>query len=151
VKIDKAIVILKEICSRREKCCSDIRKKLDAWDIPPDNHNTVIEALIKDKFIDERRYSVFFTNDKFKFNKWGKIKIRYALIEKGINENNIDQAFENINSTDYHNTLKELLGKKLSGIKDPEKFKKKAKLIRFGQSRGFESNLLYSIIDQLLK
>lgn len=151
MKSEKAIAILQDICSRHEKCCSDIKKKLDLWEIPDIKHEAIINKLIKEKFVDEKRYTGFFVNDKFRFNKWGKIKIRFALSEKGIKDEHITSALEKIDPTEYYNTIKELLIKKLAGINDTDMYKKKARLMRFGQSRGFESDLLFSLADQLLQ
>jgi len=150
VNTDKAIANLKEICSRQEKCISDAKKKMDLWEVPPDKQDVIINELCSEKFIDERRFSKFFVNDKFRFNKWGKTKIRYVLKEKGIKNEDINSALDNISNTEYSQTLFNILSKKLAALKGTEYYKKKASLIRFGQSRGYESEIIYSVCEQLL-
>ena len=151
MKTEKALSIVKEICSRHEKCIFDIRRKLDLWDIKPENQEKIIVELIKEKYIDEKRYSGFFVSDKFKLNKWGKIKITYALKEKGIKNDDIISGLEKIEENEYKDTLYNLLSSKDKSIKSENFLQKKFKLIRFGQSRGFEANLIYSVIEQLLE
>ena len=84
-------------CSSGEQCCYDISEKLKKWGIEDSEASKIIEYLIKQRFIDEARYAKGFTNDKFRFNKWGRTKIAYALRLKKIPETLIDEALYNIN------------------------------------------------------
>ncbi len=49
--------------------------KLSLWGIENDDAEKIIEILIKENFINEARFAAAFVRDKFKYNKWGKIKI----------------------------------------------------------------------------
>jgi len=53
---------------------------------------TIVERLVQEKFIDEERYAIAFAKDKFRFSGWGRIKIRYALQQKRIGNNDIVNA-----------------------------------------------------------
>ncbi|MFC2097091.1 regulatory protein RecX [Bacteroidota bacterium] len=150
MKKEKALSITRKMCSKGEKCCSDIRKKLDSFELSEEDQKIIISSLIKDKFIDEKRYSKFFASDKFKFNKWGKIKISYMLKEKGIKEEDINFAIKKIDVEEYRQTLNNILKNKLKSIKVEGPYEQKARLMRFGQSRGFEAKLIYEISDELL-
>ena len=46
------------------------RKTIDAAGLPPDASERIIARLLKERFIDESRYTRFFVNDKLRFNKW---------------------------------------------------------------------------------
>ena len=83
-----ALTKAQNLCATQEKCISDIRKKLFDWKLPSTEHDSVINTLLEDKFIDEQRYALFYTKDKFNYNKWGKIKIEYALKQKNISSQN---------------------------------------------------------------
>lgn len=50
----------------------------------PDASERIIARLLKERFIDESRYTRFFVNDKLRFNKWGRVKIGYELYKKNI-------------------------------------------------------------------
>ena len=53
-------------CSEREYCISDIAALLDRWGADGAETRTwIIERLIKEKFIDEQRYSRAFVVDHF--------------------------------------------------------------------------------------
>jgi len=61
-------------CSRREYCSDDIRNKLSLWGVDNDDIGKILRILISDNFINEPRYATAFVRDKFKYNKWGKLK-----------------------------------------------------------------------------
>ena len=66
-------------CSRREFCSYDIHNKLRLWGIGNTDSEKIIGILIKENFINETRYATAFVKDKFRYNKWGKVKIASNL------------------------------------------------------------------------
>ncbi len=138
------------ICSRQEKCCSDIRKKLRDWNLSYDDQDEIIQTLIDEKFINEERYTNFYVRDKFRFNKWGKIKISHHLKQKQIPDHLIENALDQINEEDYKESLDDILSHKIKSIKEDDPYQLRAKLYRFAQSRGFESHLALQFIDTLI-
>ncbi|MGQ1785988.1 MULTISPECIES: regulatory protein RecX [unclassified Saccharicrinis] len=144
---EEALVKASNICARQEKCIFDIEKKLNDWKVSADIANMVIDQLTKEKFIDEERYIKFYVKDKFQFNRWGKIKIKWQLKSKRLSGQQVDKALELINDEEYKNALAQLLIQKRRRIKDDDKFKIKASLIRYASSRGFEPDLIYQVLD----
>ena len=145
-----ALSKVRYLCSKQEKCCFDIRKKLEDWQLSVDDQNKIIQSLIDDKFIDENRYASFFVRDKHRFNKWGRRKITYHLKQKQISELIIANALEGISENEYENNLEEILASKMRSIREDDLYKLKAKLYRFAESRGFESDLILRNIKKLL-
>jgi regulatory protein len=92
-----------------------------------------------------------FVRDKLQFNRWGKIKIRYMLAAKLIPEEIIRDAIDGIEDHRYLEILREELTKKRRQIKDDNPFKVRNKLARFGQQRGFESGLIFQVLDEMKK
>lgn len=138
------------LCSAGEQCTTDIREKLARWQIGPDDARRIIDKLTADKFIDENRYSRCFVNDKFRFNKWGRIKIAYALRQKGISPVVIEEALGNIDEETYLDTLRELLAAKRKSIGSVPADSLKAKLLRFAASRGFEPEYIYRLLNSII-
>lgn len=139
------------LCSASEKCADDIRKKLLAWDIEPDDADKIIDQLKRDKFIDHQRFAGFFVRDKFKFNKWGRIKIRFELRRRYVETDIINDVLDSIDDQDYIETLETLLRTKSKQEKKTDIRLRKAALVRFGASRGFEPDLCYRVAEQLVK
>lgn len=135
------------LCSRSEHCIDDIRSKLGSWGIGESDSLKIINILVRENFINEQRYAESFTRDKFRYNKWGKIKIRAGLKIKKIPAGVIDSALEAIDDGTYRKTAAELLNSHRRIIKAKNQWDLKGKLLRYGLSKGFESGLLYSILS----
>ncbi|WP_430816690.1 regulatory protein RecX [Carboxylicivirga sp. RSCT41] len=138
------------LCSRKEYCTADIQKKLVNWDLTEEEVGKALEWLSGEKFIDDKRYAAYYVRDKFRFNGWGRIKIRYQLRGKQITSSVIDEALEQIDEGEYLKMLAELLHSKKRSVKNKDAWQKKAALARFAQSRGFEPDVVFSMIDEVL-
>lgn len=133
-------------CSISEHCVSEVEDKLTAWGVSEEDKQTIIERLKSEDFINEKRYCTYFVKDKFRFNKWGKIKISYALKVKGLDKEVVLNAMSTIDEGEYEELLASLLKTKLVGLKYEFEYEKQGKLFRFAQSRGFENNVIERII-----
>jgi len=138
-----------ELCSKSEKCRFEIRTKLNSWGVQAGETETIIEKLIQQKFIDENRFANAYANDKFKYNKWGKNKIRAYLKALEIDGLLIQKAVNNISVSEYKTTAKKLISDKAKSIKEENLFQKKAKIMNFMMSKGFESELIMEIIEKM--
>lgn len=138
------------LCSKREYCTSDIHEKLVNWHLDPNEIDKIINILLSENFLNETRFTEAFTRDKFNYNKWGKVKIAAHLRAKKIPSEIIDTSLSVIDNELYVSTLKELLIQQRKRITAKNQYDLKGKLLRFGLSRGFESSLLYDIINEFL-
>ena len=144
--IKDAKVRAARLCSQQERCSADIREKLGRWEVSEKDRDEVILWLKNEKYLDDSRYASFYVRDKFRFNRWGKIKIRFMLKQKQIPGELINQALEEIPEEEYLDTCRQLLKSKLKTIKDKNQFTRKAKLLRFASQRGFETEVIYEAI-----
>lgn len=134
-------------CSISEHCIADVNEKLTSWEVADKDREKIIEKLVDDDFINEKRYCIAFSKDKFHFNKWGKIKISYALKQKGISNELINNALKTIDEGEYEEMLAVILKTKLKTISWEYEYEKQGKLFTFAQSRGFES----AVIDRVIR
>lgn len=144
--INKALSKCMQLCSRREYCNSEIIEKLNTWEVATENHNKIIEKLTQEKFIDHNRYAQAFVNDKFKFNNWGKVKIKYHLKQKQIEDSVINKHLNDIDPTAYELTLKTEINKKIQTTKANSYFEKNQKVARYAISKGFEPSLVFDLL-----
>jgi regulatory protein len=135
-------------CSRQELCCEDIRNKLLLWGIENNEAGKIIEILQKENFINESRYAAAFVRDKFKYNKWGKIKISAHLKNKKIASDIVGAAIDIIDHDQYVNLLRGLIENHKKTVRAKNQYDLKEKLLRYGLSKGFESSLLYDILNE---
>ncbi|MCD7971741.1 MAG: RecX family transcriptional regulator [Candidatus Azobacteroides sp.] len=138
-------------CSLTEHCISEVKEKLTKWGVENTASERIIAYLIKEGFINEKRFVKSFVNDKLTFNKWGKVKIGHALQQKKINPSDIDKALESIDKEKYSSILQTILKDKMKSIKYKDPYELQGKLFRFALSRGFSSNEIQSSIKNMLK
>lgn len=141
---------MRSLCSKQEKCSSDIKLKLAELDLNDREIEKIITVLSDENYINDKRYALSFAHDKLKFNKWGRIKIQHQLGQKGINDEYISFALGEIDRSEYRQILRDELVKKYKLVHTSDTYEMKGRLMRFGQSRGFETDLVFQIIDELI-
>ena len=141
---------MKALCSRREYCLSDIRKKvLTLLDGDEDGAEAVLNQLVEQKYVDDLRYASAFARDKSSIAGWGEVKIRYMLSAKGISRDIISEALAEIDQQKACGRLEKLLSNKVRSLTgDPQI---RMKLLRFGLGRGYSFDEVSSVVEQLLK
>ena len=145
--IDELLHKAASFCSISEHCVSEVEDKLTAWGVSAEDKHKIIDRLKSEDFINEKRFCTYFVKDKFRFNKWGKIKITFALKGKRLDNELITNATTTIDDGEYEEMLASLLKTKLVGLKYEFEYEKQGKLFRFAQGRGFENN----VIDRVLR
>lgn len=144
---EEALTRLATLCASAEYCEYDLRKKMERWELPEGAEDAIIQQLVKERFLDEERYAKAFVRDKFRYNKWGRIRISMELKKKRISEHVIEDALEEIPSDDNLDTLKALIESKKKSVKGKSDYEIKCKLIRFALSRGFTMDDINKVIS----
>ena len=147
IMFDTALSKAMALCSRMEYCRDDIRKKLQTWGVSAADEDKVIRSLLNENFINEDRYARAFVKDKFRYNKWGRLKIAAHLKAKKIDSEVIRAALDEINADEYINVLNNLLNSHRKTVKAKNQYDLRAKLFRFASSKGFESSILYELLN----
>lgn len=142
----QALARMEDLCARSEQSTFEIRKKLTNMRLPASTINNIVDSLVDRRYIDDKRYAVAFARDKYRFSRWGKLKIKRALMLGHIPTDFIDEALDEIDDDSYTEILSNMLRAKARTIKEGNTFEGRTKLYRFAISRGFESRLIGSII-----
>ena len=150
MNLNNTINKLEKYCSFSERCKSDIIKKLYDWKVNK-HQKDIINHLIENNYINEKRYALLYSMGKFNSRKWGKIKISNHLKKKGIKEKDINESINEIPETKYLHALSNLIIKKSQEIKDSNIYNKKSKIARYLFQKGYESNLIWNQIETLIK
>ena len=145
----KAYQLLSARCTKKEISSNEAMKYAAKFDLKLVEKNQLINQLKKNKFIDHQRYARAFVKDRFKFYKWGKLKIKHHLIQKGIEERLIDEALNNINQEEYSNLIIQEAKKKQEAIGGLVDFKSRQKLCKYLNQKGFEGDLVFEIVENL--
>lgn len=148
--MEKVLDRMRNLCSRREYCRSDIMKKaLTALDGDCDAAGKVVDILVAEKYIDERRYASAFARDKASLAGWGETKIRYMLSSKGVPRDVVEQALEDIDDLKARTRLEKLMENKFRSLKDDPQCR--LKMLRFGLGRGYGYEEVAEVMKFLMK
>ncbi len=139
------------LCSRTEQCTPDIRKRITTAGLSEAEADEIIDKLTTENFIDDERFIRSYISDKFRLNKWGKVKIRHYLKMKGLSDGLIQNELDKIDEEKYRETLIKTLKEKARTIKKENKFEKMAQIIRFAQNRGFEPEWIHRYLDEVIE
>lgn len=149
-ELDELLQKAQKVCSGREYCISDILSLLDRWGARDEKtKSAVIDKLIMDKFIDEVRYCRAFARDHFTYSQWGRVKITQGLRSKNIRAEAIASGLEAIDEEEYLDLLKKIVGDQQKRIKAKNRYDLKGKILRHALGKGFESNLVYDVINSM--
>ncbi len=132
-------------CDYQERCINDVKNKLQSWKVSSTTIEQIITRLEKEDYINEERFAVNFAVGKLRNNKWGRTKIFYALSQKQIPEIYIQMALNEIDEDEYLSTLKSILNSKK--INESDDFKRKAKLVKYAQQKGFLPSLAWKVVN----
>ena len=141
--VNKAIEVSVKFCSYRERSEKEIIKKLTDKKFSKEIISSTLRKMKDLNFVNNLRFAKSFSRGKNRGNRWGKIKIRYELVGKGLNDEEITIGLDSIDSKMYEESLK----------KNIEIFRKKNKsdnnnnkLIGHLARKGFEMNLILNYI-----
>lgn len=141
-----ALMRLETLCAQSEQCTYDLRQKLYRWGISSPDSDKIIKQLIRTRFVDDARFAVAYCRDKYRFNRWGRIKIVYGLRSKHIQSCDITSAIETIDAEEYEEILVSVIKSKASMTKDVDTYEGRTRLFRSVASRGYEPSLIAQII-----
>ena len=136
-------------CARQECSRRDISTKLVGKGATAAEACEVVDRLVGEGFIDDARYARAFVADKFRFEHWGRVKISYMLHLKGLPDNVVDEALQQIDEAQYAETLKDFLEGKLRTVRAATPYALRQKVARAAISRGFEPDLVFQVLDLL--
>ena len=146
----QALPKLKQYCAYQERCHSEVAEKLYSYGVYKNDAAEIISKLVEENYLNEERFAIHFAGGKFRIKQWGKVKIKYELKQKHVSEYCIKKALAAIDSAAYSKTLYKLAELKLKTLKSEKNiFIKKKKLQDHLLMKGFETNLVYAVVNDL--
>jgi regulatory protein len=124
-----------DFLARREYGREELIGRLKAGGFDPDVAAAEVARLAAEGLQDDIRFAANFASSKLGRGT-GPLRIRQALIEKGLSESAADDALDGLDA-DWEQQAREVRLKKF-GESIPTDFKEKARQMRFLQYRGFD-------------
>lgn len=146
----KCLSRLQRLCSRAEYCRQDMyRKALKDMEGDADAAERIVAQLVAERYVDDARYAAAFAREKSSLQGWGAVKIRFQLKGKGIADEAIRTALEEIDPEKAADKLDRLIAAKYRTLQgDPQC---RLKLLKFALSRGYEYADVEAAVSRVLK
>ena len=143
---DQVLDKMAKYCAYQERCVKEVTDKLKTFEISAKDQEDILNYLIDNRFVDNERFAKAFVRGKINQSGWGLNKIRYHLLQKGIDKELIDSALEAFDQEVYRQRLIEVLQTKSKTVKAPNEFEKNRKLAAYAIQKGFEASLVWEVI-----
>lgn len=137
-------------CDYQDRCVHEVRLKLKRLGISESEVLTILDQLVEEDLINEERFAINFARGKFRIKHWGRIRIRAELKSKGIAASHIAKALEGLDAENYHQRLHELAQRKLETLSSGSDQSRRKRLWDALIYRGWEKELVYDTIRELL-
>ena len=145
---DQVLDKMAKYCAYQERCVKDVRDKLKTFDLPQEEKDKILDYLLESRFVDDERFAKSFVRGKINQSGWGVNKIRFHLIQKGIDKEIIDEALGQTDEETYRQRLIDILKTKSKTVRAENDFERKRKLAAYAMQKGFEGNLVWDILKK---
>jgi regulatory protein len=147
----EALLKAASFCAYQERTQQEVRDKLYEYGLYGDEVEEIISYLITENYINEERFAQSYARGKFRLKKWGRLKVRQGLKQHGLSDYCIRMGMKEIDEEEYDKTLSDLLEKKHTQLKEPNPLKKKQKLVAYALSKGYENDIVWTKVNELVR
>ena len=147
---DQVLARLQRQCSRMEYCSRDIyRKALKALEGDAEAAERIVASLRADRFVDDLRYASAFAREKASLQGWGPVKISFQLRGKGIPEETVRAALEEIDEGKAASKLEKVVADKYRLLREDPQCR--LKLLKFALGRGYNYDEASAAVEKAMK
>ncbi len=144
----QALQKARHYCVYQERCHSETKEKLYSLGLWKNQVEEIISQLIEENYLNEERYAIAFAGGKFRTRQWGRVKIKYELLQKKISPYCIKKAIGEIDDSAYSKTFLKLAETKWESLKSEKNiFTRKRKTRDYLLQKGFEHALINQFIN----
>ena len=145
---DQVLEKMAKYCAYQERCVKDVKDKLKSFDLPEKEKTKILDYLLDNRFVDNERFAKAFVRGKVNQSGWGMNKIRFHLMQKGIDKELIDEALGQTDEEVYRQRLIDILKTKSKTVKAASDYEKKRKLAAYAMQKGFEGPLVWEVVKE---
>lgn len=139
------------LLSFRPRSVEELKDRLRLKKHPEALIEEVIGSFRKQGLLDDTKFAKLYAESRVYSRPTGKRQLEADLKKKGLSSELVSRTIAAIPDYDEKKMAKDLVWKrfnKMAGIPDE---KKKARLFGFLKRRGFETNTIFSVIEELFK
>jgi len=135
-----------------------VEKKLKDYGVLENDIFPIIEKLMVEGFLNEKRFASAFASGKFRYKKWGRKRIINEMKRKGLSDELIDSGLSVLSQEEYTKTLDDLLTKKWKLLErkvDKDDYDSlmaaKQKLVNYALQKGYENDIIWERMKAIVK
>lgn len=145
---DQVLDKMAKYCAYQERCVKDVTEKLKTFELTQKEKDEILDYLIDNRFVNNTRFAQAFVKGKINQSGWGLNKIRFHLMQKGIDKQIIDEALQTYDEEAYRQRLIDVLKIKAKTVKAENDFERNRKLAAYALQKGFEAHLVWEVIKE---
>lgn len=148
----QALQSLMRLCARSEKSSGDALRLMRTWGVPEEEQRGVLDRLIADRYIDNRRYAEAYTREKSRLSGWGERKIAMQLRLKGVEKEVISAVLsELVDDEGKGERLRAKLERKMRTTKAVNDYELRGKLLRYALGLGYDYDTAMAAVEEVAK
>lgn len=148
----QALQSLMRLCARSEKSSGDALRLMRTWGVPEGEQRGVLDRLIADRYIDNRRYAEAYTREKSRLSGWGERKIAMQLRLKGVEKEVISAVLsELVDDEGKDERLRAKLERKMRTTKAANDYELRGKLLRYALGLGYDYDTAMAAVEEVAK
>ena len=140
---------LEQYCVYQDRCHKEVAQKMRDFNLIPEAKEMILLSLIQDNFLNEERFAKSFARGKFRIKNWGKQRIIRELKFRDISAYNIKTALKEIDEQEYIASIYRITENRNEVLSESDGYKRKKKLIDFLMRKGFETELIYKVVNEV--
>ena len=117
---------IQSYCIYQDRCEKEVKKKLYTFNVEKDLQLKIINYLIDNDYLNEERFTKLFIQGKLRIKKWGKMKLKFELKSRGVENSMIDKYINEISDEEYTAYFNEFYFKKIKFLKSTKEQKKRS-------------------------
>jgi regulatory protein len=141
---------LENYCVYQDRCHKEVEQKMWEFHLIPEARELILLSLMKDNFLNEERFAKSYARGKFRIKSWGKQRIVRELKFRDISAYNVKTALKEIGETEYLKTIYRITENRNAVITESNLYKRKKKLIDFLMRKGFENDLIFKVVAEVI-
>lgn len=137
---------------RRHHSTYELKTKLIKKKYPREIIEKVISHLTDNDHLNDEEFAIAYLEERSVKKKIGINKLKAELFKKGIDRKIVDKVLLNVDSDLSHKHAFELARRKYLVLqrKEKDKNKLKSKIFSFLSSRGYESDLIWEVLNNII-
>ena len=128
---------------RKERTVAEMRAWLGDREIEPDEIDRVVNFLIENEALNDRKFAIEFTSDKRQISGWGQTRIRETLRKRGMPEGLIQEALAQDSGETEVDRAERLLVERGADLSDD---RGKSRALGLLSRRGYSAEEAYAAI-----